>query len=522
MPIFDFHCHPGMKPHLAPPDKDVNPWESIHVQAEVLNLFRIGISSLFTDALDSQASLEQMWRGGVNLFGLIIHSIESHVAEELLKKDMVRNGKVLQLHPGKIENSTRGDRYFDIMMEELEMLVRKAEPPASMLVPAGARLKFIKSMDEYDRNNPNVLHALLILEGSQNLFNNPDSPDHEAEFIQNLDLLSSRFRIFAINVCHFQQQPIANHAFAMLFLKNDPFFPTGRGITPWGEAVILEFYRRGILVDTKHMGLISRHYLYRLRRQEGITLPLICSHAGVTGIREGEWLSYIAKQSPRDAGDEHHTWQLELLKKWGHVKDTAYNMASLQLFDEDIEEIILSGGMIGISMDQRIIGFPSDEINVGIPPTDPDFISKLETDLVFGGLDPRNIMPRIEDNDEVMFADDAENQNQGSPSELHALYFLNQVLHILWVAKNNDRGIKLSDGLAAICIGSDFDGLINPLDCCASTAQYPAFRAKLLGYLNKKSFWRGTGFRSNEINPEDLLERLFFSNAESFLRRHYV
>jgi len=511
-----------MKPHLAPPGKDVNPWDSIHVQAEVLNLFRIGISSLFTDALDSQASLEQMWRGGVNLFGLIIHSIESHVAEELLKKDMVSNGSVLQLHPGKIKNSARGDRYFDIMMEELDMLVNKAEPPATMLVPAGSRLKFIRSMDEYDRNNTDILHALLILEGSQNLFNNPDSPNHEAEFMQNLDRLSSRFRVFAINVCHFQQQPIANHAFAMLFLKNEPFFPTGRGITPWGETVIREFYRRGILVDTKHMGLISRHHLYRLRRQEGIALPLICSHAGVTGIREGEWLNYIAKEPPQDAGDNQHTWKLKLLKKWGHVKDTAYNMASLQLFDEDIEEIILSGGMIGISMDQRIIGFPSDEINVGEPPTDPDFISQQETDLVFGGQDPRSFMPRPEDNDEIMFADDAENQNQGSPAELHALYFLNQVLHILWVAKNNNRGIKLSDGLAAICIGSDFDGLINPLDCCASTAQYPAFRSKLLGYLNKKSFWRGTGFRSTEIDPEDLLERLFFSNAEAFLRKHYV
>jgi len=186
----------------------------------VLNLFRIGISSLFTDALDSQASLEQMWRGGVNLFGLIIHSIESHVAEELLKKDMVSNGSVLQLHPGKIKNSARGDRYFDIMMEELDMLVNKAEPPATMLVPAGSRLKFIRSMDEYDRNNTDILHALLILEGSQNLFNNPDSPNHEAEFMQNLDRLSSRFRVFAINVCHFQKPPIPNPAFPKPCLKN--------------------------------------------------------------------------------------------------------------------------------------------------------------------------------------------------------------------------------------------------------------------------------------------------------------
>ncbi len=34
----------------------------------------------------------------------------------------------------------------------------------------------------------------------------------------------------------------------------------------------------------------------------------------------------------------------------GHVKDTAYNMISLNLYDEDIEEIIISGGMMAFHL----------------------------------------------------------------------------------------------------------------------------------------------------------------------------
>ncbi len=519
MPVFDFHCHPGMKPHLAPIGKEVNPWESIHVQAEVLGLFRIGISALFTDALDSQACLQQLWRGGVNLFGLIIHSIESQVAQELLKKDMVSDGRVMQLDPVRLRRSAQGNKYFEIAMEELDLLTQKPFPLPSMMVPEGAQLKFIRSMAEYDRDNPNILHALLILEGSQNLFNNPGDADSEKQFFENLDKLTSRFRLFAINVCHFQQQPIANHAFAMLFLKNEPFFPVGCGISEWGYEAIREIYRRGILIDTKHMGWFSRKELYAMRKKEGITLPLICSHAGVTGISERERYHYLANNAPEDHGK---VWKVEFQKKWGHVKDTAYNMATLQLYDEDIEEIILSGGMIGVSMDQRIIGFPSDEINVNVPPIDPDFISKKEATVFFDGQDPRIIEPRPENNDDIMFGDDAEAQNTGYPAESHALYFLNQVLHILYVAKKSKKGISLADGLRCICLGSDFDGLINPLDCCASAAEYPEFKNQLFRLMDKKSFWRGTGFAFHELNIQDLLDRLFFQNAEDFLVKNYT
>jgi hypothetical protein len=523
MPFFDFHCHPGMKSRLAPAGQEPSPWVSIKVQLEVWNSIRINISPAFADALDSQASLHQLWEGSVNLIGLIVHSIEKHVAAGLLEMGIVRNGAILQLDPDKLQASANGDQYYAIAKAEIQGLADNAVPPPSMGLPREAKLKFIRSINEYDRNDLNTIHALLILEGSQNLFNNPDAPDAKQQFFQNLDDLSKNFRLFAMNLCHFQQQPIANHAFAMQVLNNIlPFYPKERGITEWGFEVIRELYKRGILVDLKHLGHFSRKELYRMRAEEGITLPLICSHAGVTGISEMDRLKYIYHEPPKDEGP---VWKINYLKKWGHVKDTAYNMISLNLYDEDIEQVIISGGMIGISLDQRIIGFPGDEpilYQQGIFPTDLDYISKKEADVFFGPQSPAANQPREEDNNEVMNFDDAANQNAGFTDQLHALYFLNQIVHVLFVAKKSKRGITTKDAASLICIGSDLDGLVNPIDCCMSTADYADFKNKLLSIMNKKSFWRGTGFSLGELNNVALLDGIFFNNAEAFLRKNFI
>jgi microsomal dipeptidase-like Zn-dependent dipeptidase len=523
MPFFDFHCHPGMKSRLAAKGQEPNPWTDISVQLEILHSIRINVSPMFADSLDSQASLQQLWRGGVNLVGLILHSIEKHVAAGLLQMGIVKNGRILQLDPVKLQASASGSQYYDIVKREIQGLTDNAMAPASLGLPAGTKLKFIRSINEYDKNDLNTIHALLILEGSQNLFNDPGAPDAHDQFKQNLDDLCKTFRVFAMNLCHFQQQPVANHAFGMQVLNNlEPFLPSGRGITEWGFEAIRDLYKRGILIDTKHLGFHSRQELYRMRAEEQIKLPLICSHAGVTGISAAERLDYFYHEPPQDAGT---AWKILYMKKWGHLKDTAYNMTSLNLYDEDIEEVIISGGMIGISLDQRIIGFPADlplKAPVEILPTDTDYISKKESDVFFGPVDPARCAPGDEDNNEVMNFDDAVNQNEGDTPDLHARYFLNQVLHILLVAKKSKRGLTLADGKRSICIGSDLDGLVNPVDCCKSTAGYSAFKQQLLDMMSKKSFWRGTGFSATSLDPGALLDDIFFNNAEAFLRKNYT
>ncbi|MEP6728365.1 MAG: hypothetical protein ABJC98_21255, partial [Bacteroidota bacterium] len=122
MPFFDFHCHPGMKSRLAPKGQEPSPWVTIKVQLEIWKSIRINISPAFADALDSQASLHQLWEGSVNLIGLIIHSIEKHVAAGLLEMGIVKSGAILQLDPGKLQASANGDQYYTIAKAEIDAL----------------------------------------------------------------------------------------------------------------------------------------------------------------------------------------------------------------------------------------------------------------------------------------------------------------------------------------------------------------------------------------------------------------
>ena len=126
MPFFDFHCHPGMKSRLAAKGQEPSPWTPITVQLELLHSMRldINISPLFTDSLDSQASLQQLWQGGVNLIGLVIHSIEKHVAQGLLSLNIVKNGRILQLDPVKLQANVSGDQYYSIANITIEFTTK--------------------------------------------------------------------------------------------------------------------------------------------------------------------------------------------------------------------------------------------------------------------------------------------------------------------------------------------------------------------------------------------------------------
>ena len=102
--------------------------------------------------------------------------------------------------------------------------------------------------------------------------------------------------------------------------------------------------------------------------------------------------------------------------------------------------------------------------------------------------------------------------------QIHAYYFMNQVIHILKIAKN--IGVSYDKVKTQICLGSDFDGLINAIDCCKNATQFDSFKQLLLEVTNKKEFWRNTGLKKKDINMNDLLDRIFYQNGVDFTLKH--
>ncbi len=140
----------------------------------------------------------------------------------------------------------------------------------------------------------------------------------------------------------------------------------------------------------------------------------------------------------------------------------------VNLFDEDIMEITQSRGLIGIEFDQRINGVKGEH--------------------------PDHIMP------EMIW------HNMRYIAEVAAGY-----LH---------DGQSVWDVLS---LGTDFDGIINPMSKCQTASMINDLRSYIKGFL---SGYLGTpnplAYADNAMDIETVLDKIFFKNIVDFAAKYYV
>ncbi|MBK7308509.1 MAG: hypothetical protein IPI88_16900 [Chitinophagaceae bacterium] len=85
-------------------------------------------------------------------------------------------------------------------------------------------------------------------------------------------------------------------------------------------------------------------------------------------------------------------------------------------------------------------------------------------------------------------------------------------MHILWVASQHSF-IGINKAAKQICIGTDFDGLINAIDCCKNANGLQQLkedmRQDLADLLNSNGF--------HTLNVDALLEDIFYNNGKNFM-----
>lgn len=337
------------------------------------------------------------------------------------------------------------------------------------------------------------------------------NPEGEKQMMDNIDELAAAHRLFAINIAHLQCNDICNHAFGIKIFKDQDFYPKGDGIKDGiGQRTIAKIYGKGILIDLKHTSAKARKQLYDLRNEhpEWQHLPLISTHTGVTGTPRIRAKNNMAANHYRPNADD--MLEVTYNKKPGYLENTAFNACSINLYDEDIVAILDSGGIIGISLDKRILGYV-DSYGDESGYIDKEFLSKPEFEYLFDGqthftlnIDEGTILTEIP-------ADALQNTVL-----LHLRYFFNQLFHILEVALDYD----LQDAaVKGICLGSDFDGLIDALYCCPTASDirnfYKLAQQHAADYLDEAM---DNGFKNVYGNFHQLLDRIFITNGAEFVR----
>jgi microsomal dipeptidase-like Zn-dependent dipeptidase len=382
----------------------------------------------------------------------------------------------------------------------------------------------------------NKVNVFFSVEGCHSLVNSINRATattgyDPAEVLSNLDTLLGKVRVFTVNLTHLQQSNLCNHAFGMQLASPAPFYPTGNGLTDAGRAVVQGLFKRWVGIDLKHMSCKTRQDL-RAEVQAGKyqnPLPPMCTHAGFTGVGLQDWPGYISLKKPVAPG----VLYLEVAKtiQVQNNPDSpapGFNMATINLFNEDIVWIVQSGGMIGLSMDRRILGFVSrfDDQPTGLNPdatlvVDKEYFSTAE--WVALGIADGQLGKAITEEGCVQLSA-VEAGSEGDIPTRDKYFYDHVLLHIKhYFQVCVDAGITVAEAQQHLGIGSDFDGLINPFinfDTCLDMPALKSYIAAQLGnYLRSLSDSKKW---ADQLNVAAFVEGLFYNNGYNFVKAFFA
>jgi microsomal dipeptidase-like Zn-dependent dipeptidase len=277
------------------------------------------------------------------------------------------------------------------------------------------------------------------------------------------------YPVLAINLNHFFWNGLCGQARTFSGLQTF-IFGAGKGVdegmTPLGEkavALLLDKSQgRRVLVDIKHMSLESRkwyyNYLQKLREQ-GDTVAVFSSHSTAAGLSMND-KAYLDKDNKSKNKNSY-------LNRW-----------TISLSDEDIHEIHISKGLIGIMLDKyKLIGGLAD---------------KLIEETVPGSIQRRRLYAKI--------------------------IWANVFSCIKAVGKKSAWDI--------VAIGSDFDGMIVPFETYPRANEMVDLANDLLFFLRNPEPIFDLFSKEDieklmfDFSPEEIMQKFMYQNGLDFAVRN--
>lgn len=545
--FIDFHLHSDLKTFMSAntEGKRISCWRKFNVPL----LLKLMDSVKMGGILSSQSTLRQLnrRRGTIALAGLMAYE-KTMITTPLFQRrgvsvNLIKIARILKmiywhkcLDPELLKRiSSPATSYFDVFNESRSHLIDSENRRCGY--------KLLKSKNDYD---PRKLNIILTIEGGHNLFGTTSGLNAGSNVLTNLDAMKfGNSRYLFMNLAHLEQNPLCTHAYNMKIFDDRKLKPSGHGITPLGRDVIRKaLIQPGrILIDVKHMSLRARKDYYQILQDNyrSENIPIIVSHGGVTGI------SY---QNINIAGcwpdANNNLIKVQYIRPAGHIAGTRFNPCSINLYDEEIGIIIRSKGIIGLNFDERLLGikkrgdpepseyFSMDEFDCtdfiqsagasGVQDTlsaleqeiarhEAELESALESYICDLAQDPVNYrnysgqFRRIRSSFRELQGLRAQEESPLLKFERSIKYLCNNILHIVRIGG--------AEAWEHICIGSDFDGLIKPIEACKKASKYKSLSQALRIWLPMASASIGSNFYITNIDKQ--VDDIMFGNAYKFL-----
>lgn len=583
--IFDFHCHNTIRPyHTIDKDTKKQPnrdhWNLSERTTSSEKRYTALVKLLSRQlAIENQTHFKAYHKGDVRCVCTALYPLEQGFTVVRALPTIIANlgflideeklvAAVIGLSESavKIVNQTNYD-YFTPLIKETENLVQGAGLPNRYAPGKSYDIAQNFSQVEQIKQDPKRVAVILSVEGahafiSRNLV--PPSVDLERESKKthsavmdqvvlqmefNIKAFKTKYPLFIVTFAHHFYNLLCGHAPSVPKLifnqKGGTYFK--RGISNYGLKIIelfLDKKPRRVLIDTKHMSYRSRidyHDLVRQKNASGDDIPIIQTHTAVAGRPSMRELSKKFKGHKANPAK----WEKDDPAGWPQGFRRQFQKTTLtwtiNLFDDEILEIVNSQGLIGIMLDEkRILGkrlpsycdrihltFDNGAVDLLIDPAETDLfryqavkayfakccfkVRRLERKLAKAS-DADKPARRIE-------LRDAKLRYQAVRTMLRSAccaIFLNQLLYMARVV--GDAKIYHH-----VCLGTDFDGVINSLDAYPDGSFLTEFQADLKKFWKHKINLGEQDFIDLKFNRQvdAIIDDLFWKNAERFLKKYF-
>ena len=570
---FDLHIHPLAKNHLALKPKETsekNRIEDLVGPVSMSKDFKDYTNETVLRKLESQSCIDYLNEGMVRFGVASVSALQFGMASSKgFFTDILKSGLKKPIAEQYFEMVKEGKvSYLNLLLKEIQQYIDLKEK---------CDIKYLNRGNAHELNE-SVLNLVFAIGGGHNLcmkkignaleydkFENFTKGDFydpgtipsksPADVLESLvdKMREKKLEVLYLTLAqltHIPEQHLATHAFGTKSMKHPSFYPFGNGLTELGKEVVKRAStlqieveendsktpnnKKGedgvakqsapVFIDVTHLSLKSREDLYEFRRKEGFEkIPLIASHIGVTGYSINGWKHNLEVEKCKNHVDQG----IKTIKTYTRPKEAGYwgandkkgfnfNPNTINLMDEDIIEIANSGGLIGVGLDVDILGYDSnfmDEKDNCEFLTTPDFIHFF----------PYKSIRLLE----YATAEEIRAQEswlEPNRRELHPLSLCFNIVHILAVI-----GLKTAHKDSAeeyICIGSDFDGFIEPLRVCSDSRNLKNLEACLMKWLPvaAKEYQKVNGgtndlfeFTKKKKDLEKVVRKILYINGSKFL-----
>ena len=447
---------------------------------------------------DTQSDLLKLTKGGVRVVFASVCPVETGFMKVRNSEGYISD-EGIHRYTGFDEDlindiQTPGHSYFNFLKNEINMLASDEGKELSFsesslkckykIVKNYADLKsFLEIDSDYNVAKRDIklakIAVILTIEGVHSFFPRPleeytcdfnDMNDEHTKALfdiirTNITSLSAN-KPFSVTFAHHFYNKLCGQSISFTNIINQFVIQdehSTEGFSELGKSIVRELYNQNIIIDVRHLSIPSRKWLYS--QDFSRNKPVIVSHSAVNGCKtmdesmERNNTHKIAQQKFRDS--------------------KVFNNWDINLSDQEIVEIAKRDGLIGLSLDQRIIMGKENIRNV-----------KLLSKIPFNRKDA-----------------------WCKPLYQNAVYIANII------ASNGIDKKKIWDNLS---IGSDFDGMINPINGFASAEQFPGLEETLVSVFLKNKKKEPLLKEKSDMEITFIVRKIMCVNAMKFLEKNFI